>query len=63
LTYKLSRLANDWYGVKRGAYGVLLGESARKKLLGRPRRRWEDNIQMNFKEIPVGHGPELSDSE
>jgi hypothetical protein len=48
---------------ERGAYGVLLVESARKRLLGIPRRRWEDNIKINLKEIPVGHGPKLSDSE
>jgi hypothetical protein len=32
---------------KRGAYSVLVG----KDTLGRPRRRWEDNIKMDSKEI------------
>jgi hypothetical protein len=27
-----------------------------KKLLGRPRRRWEDNIKMDLQEVGWGHG-------
>ena len=30
---------------------ILTGTSAEKRPLGRPRRRWEDNIRMNLKEI------------
>jgi hypothetical protein len=33
---------------KRGVYRVLKGTSKRKRPLGRPRRRWEDNIKMDF---------------
>jgi len=29
---------------RRGAYGVLVEKYERKRRLGRPRRRWEDNI-------------------
>jgi len=32
----------------RGAYTVLVGEPEGKRPLGRPRRRWEDNIKMNL---------------
>ena len=31
-------------GERRGVYRVLVGKPEGKKLLGRPRRRWEDNI-------------------
>jgi hypothetical protein len=35
----------------RGVYKVLVGRSEDKSLLGRPRRRWEDNIKMSPTEI------------
>jgi hypothetical protein len=31
------------------AYKLLVGNSERKRPLGRPRCRWEDNIKMNLK--------------
>ena len=39
-----------------GAYGggvhrVLVRKPEGKRLLGRPRRRWEDNIKMDFQEV------------
>jgi len=34
---------------RRGAHGVLVGKSEGKRLLGRPRRRWEDNIEIILK--------------
>jgi hypothetical protein len=37
----------------RGAYRVLVGRSEGKRPLGRPRRRWEDNINMDLGEIGV----------
>ena len=49
--------------MRRVAYRVLVGERARKRPLGRPRLRWEDNIKIDFKEMCVGHGLDLSDSE
>jgi hypothetical protein len=33
------------------AYSILVGKSERKRPLGRPRRRWEDNIRMALTEI------------
>jgi hypothetical protein len=33
------------------AYRIFVGKSAGKRLLGRPRRRWEDNIGMDLREI------------
>jgi hypothetical protein len=38
-------------GEKRGVYRVLMGKTEGKKPLGRPRRRWEDNINMDLQEV------------
>jgi hypothetical protein len=35
----------------RGVYRVLVGKSEGKKPLGRPRRRWDDNIKMDLQEV------------
>ena len=35
----------------RNAYRVLVGKPERKKPLGSPRRRWEDNIKMDLREV------------
>jgi hypothetical protein len=37
-------------GEKRNAYRILVGNPEGKRPLGRPRRRWVDNIKMDFKE-------------
>jgi hypothetical protein len=41
-------------GKRRGVYRVLVVKSERKRPLGRPRRRWEDNIKMNVQEVGCG---------
>jgi hypothetical protein len=41
-------------GEKRNAYRILVGKPERKRPLGRPRRRWEDNIKMDIREIGWG---------
>jgi len=33
------------------AYSILVGKTERKSPLGRPRRRWEDNIRMDLRKI------------
>ncbi|KAJ4435384.1 hypothetical protein ANN_17998 [Periplaneta americana] len=38
-------------GESRNAYRVLVGRSEGKRPLGRPRRRWEDNIKMDLREV------------
>jgi hypothetical protein len=43
-------------GEKRGAYRILVGRPEGRRPLGRPRRRWEDNIKMKFQEVGWGHG-------
>jgi hypothetical protein len=35
----------------RGVYRVLVGKPERKRPLGRPRHRWEDNIKMDIQEV------------
>jgi hypothetical protein len=40
-------------GEGRGAYRVLVGRPKGKRLLGRPRFRWEDNIKMVLREIGI----------
>jgi hypothetical protein len=34
--------------------GFLVGKPEEKRLLGRPRCRWEDNIKMDLEEVDVG---------
>jgi hypothetical protein len=41
-------------GMKRNAYRILVGKPEGKRPLGRQRRRWEDNIKMDLREIGWG---------
>jgi hypothetical protein len=41
-------------GEERGMHRVLVGKYEEKRPLGRPRRRWEDNIKMDLQEVGVG---------
>jgi hypothetical protein len=41
-------------GKKRNAYRILVGKLEGKRSLGRPRRRWEDNITIDFRKIRWG---------
>jgi hypothetical protein len=41
-------------GEGRGVYRVLVGRPQCKRPLGRPRRRWEDDIKMDLREIGIG---------
>jgi hypothetical protein len=41
-------------GEKRNACRILVGKLEGKRPLGRPRRRWEDNIRMDLREIGWG---------
>jgi len=41
-------------GERRGIYRGLLGKHKKKRPLGRPRHRWEDNIKMDLKEMGCG---------
>jgi hypothetical protein len=39
------------HGGGEGAYNILVGRPEGKRPLGRPRRRWEDNIKVDLGEI------------
>jgi len=41
-------------GERRGVYRVLMGKLEGERPLGRPRRRWEDNIKMDLQEVRCG---------
>jgi hypothetical protein len=41
-------------GEVRGAYNILVGRPEGRRPLERPRRRWEDNIKMDLREIGFG---------
>jgi hypothetical protein len=41
-------------GEGKGVYRVLVGQPEGKRPMGRPRRRWEDNIKMDLQEVECG---------
>jgi len=41
-------------GEGSGVYRVLVGRPGGRRPLGRPRRRWEDNIRMDLREVGYG---------
>ena len=43
-------------GDDRVVHRVLVGKPKRKRPLGKPRRRWEDNIKMDLQEVGGGRG-------
>jgi hypothetical protein len=43
-------------GEERGVHRVLVGKPEGKRLLGRPRCRWEDNIKMDLQDVGGGCG-------
>ena len=55
-TYAGGKIEKNEMGGACGAYGggvhrVLVGKPEGKRPLGRPRRRWEDNIKMDLQEV------------
>jgi hypothetical protein len=45
--------ACNTHGRGEGVYRVLIGRPEGERPLGRPRRRWEDNIKMELSEIGI----------
>jgi hypothetical protein len=43
-----------WHTWERNMYKVLMGKPEGKRPLGRPKRRWEDGIRMDLREISLG---------
>jgi len=42
-------------GAERGVYRVLVGKPEGSRPLGRPRRRWVDNIRMDLQQVGCGY--------
>jgi len=57
-TYLFIKSFNLNYCLQYGVYmhRVLVGKPEGKRPLGRPRRRWEDNIKMDLQEVGLGRG-------
>jgi hypothetical protein len=55
---KIEKNDMDWdvarMGEERGVYRVLVGEPEGKRPLGKPRRRWVDNITMDLQVVRCG---------
>ena len=55
---KLRRMRWVWHvacmGERRGVYRVLVRKPEGKRQLGKPRRRWEENIKLNLQEVGRG---------
>jgi hypothetical protein len=43
-------------GEERSVHRVLVGKTEEKRPLGKPRRRWEDDIKMDLQEVGGGRG-------
>ena len=52
----MGRACSQNGGGGRSAFKILKSKPTRKRPLGRPRRRWEDNIRMDFQEISINAG-------
>jgi hypothetical protein len=40
----------------RGAYRIFVGRPEGRTPLGKPKRRWEENIKIDLQEVGWGHG-------
>ena len=60
MVIKSRRLRWAWHVARmeegRSAFKILTGKPTGKRPLGRPRRRWEDNIRMYLEEIGMNAG-------
>ena len=43
-------------GERKSVYRVLVGKPEGERLLGRPRRKWEDSSKMDLQEVGLGEG-------
>ena len=56
-------MQRGWTKVGRNSLKILTGKPKGKRPLGRPRRRWEDNIRMNLEEIGINAGNWVDSAE
>jgi len=54
LLSEAKRTVNSTF-LERGVYRVLVGKPEGKRPLGRPRRRWVDNIRTDLQEVGCGY--------
>ena len=52
----LSKSSRYPVGEDRGVHMVVVGKPEGKRPLGRPRRRWKDNIKMDLQKVGGGRG-------
>ena len=59
----MGRTHSTYGAVQKCIYRVLVGKPEEKRHLGRPRRRWEDNIEMELREVVCdpGEGTDLAE--
>ncbi|KAJ4431854.1 hypothetical protein ANN_20460 [Periplaneta americana] len=50
-TFEMGRACSTYGRIQKCIFRVLVGRPAGKRPLGRPRRRWEDNIEMDLREV------------
>jgi hypothetical protein len=50
------------FGERRDAYKILVGKPEGRRPLGRPRRRWDNNIKIDLQKWDREHGLDLSGS-
>jgi hypothetical protein len=60
--FEMGRTCGTYGGEKRCIQDFLVGKAEGRRPLERPRRRWEDNIKMNLREVGLGHGLNRSGS-
>ena len=53
--YLLVKACGVYVCEERGSYRALVGKPEGKRPLGRPRRRWVDNIRMDLQEVGCGY--------
>jgi len=58
---EMGGVRSTYEGEKRCVQGV--GGEKGNRQLGRPRRKWEDNMKMDLQELVWGHGLDWSGSE
>jgi len=44
----------ECFGEWKGVFRILFGKPEGKRSLGKPRRKWEDNIKMDLQEVGCG---------
>ena len=59
----MGRACSQNGGEGRSAFKILTGKPTGKRPLGRPRRKWEDNIRMDLEEISINAGNRVDSAQ